>query len=46
MKVWYENINCDANRKSENGNWPDVLKNHIVEFMVEEFSNFLGEEKT
>ena len=41
----YENINCDSNRKSGNRNWPDVLKNHIVEFMVEGFSNFSGKEK-
>ena len=41
----YENINCDSNRKSGNRNWPVVLKNHIVEFMVEGFSNFSGKEK-
>ena len=46
MKVWYENNNCDSNRKSGDRNCPDVLKNHIVELMVEEFSNVSGEEKT
>ena len=47
MKVWYENNNCDSNRKSGDRNCPDVLGiNHIVELMVEEFSNFSGEEKT